>query len=168
MPFGLTNAPASFNRMMRMILAGLSQTDSFLDDILIHTVSFDDHLSELRSVFQRLREANLTAKPSKCFVAFNRLEYLGHSIGEGILTPNEGKLQAIRGAPRPETKKQVRSFLGLIGFYRKFEGLCELLICVRRVSVLFPVWNVAVCGMCWVLHVRREGECFCMFIALVL
>ena len=52
--------------------------------------------------------------------SINRLEYLGHSIGEGILTPNEGKLQAIRDAPRPETKKQVRSFLGLIGFYRKF------------------------------------------------
>ena len=120
MPFGLTNAPASFNHMMRKILEGLCQTDSFLDDILIHTVTFDDHLSELRSVFQRLREAHLTAKPSKCFVAFNRLEYLGHSIGEGILTPNEGKLQAIRDAPRPETKKQVRSFLGLIGFYRKF------------------------------------------------
>ena len=48
------------------------------------------------------------------------------------------------------------------------EGLCELLICVRRVSVLFPVWNVAVCRICCVLHVWREGECFCMFIALVL
>ena len=120
MPFGLTNAPASFNRIVRMILVGLCQTDNFLIDILIHTVSFDDHFVQASFIFQRLREANLTAKPSKCFVAFNRLEYLGHSIGEGILTPNEGKLQAIRDAPCSETKKQVCSFLGPIGFYWKF------------------------------------------------
>ena len=57
--------------------------------------------------FQRLREANLTAKSSKCFVAFNLLEYISNSIGEGILTPNERKLQAIHDAPRPDTEKQV-------------------------------------------------------------
>ncbi|KAK3102478.1 hypothetical protein FSP39_011646 [Pinctada imbricata] len=120
MPFGLKNAPATFNRMMRVILKGLAYTDSFLDDILLHTETWVDHVTELREVFQRLREANLNAKPSKCVVAYKRLEYLGHTVGDGTITPNDKKLEAIRNAPRPETKKQIRSFLGLIGFYRKF------------------------------------------------
>ena len=120
MPFGLTNAPATFNRMMRKILEGLEHTYSFLDDILIHTEGWDENLSEVRSILWRLRNTNLTAKPSKCIVGYSNLEYLGHSVGDGFIQPNHNKLEAIQNASRPETKKQVRSFLGLIGFYRKF------------------------------------------------
>lgn len=120
MPFGLSNAAATFNRMMRVLLKGLKNTDSFIDDILVHTESWDDHIIALRGLLERLRSGKLSAKPSKCFVGFNSLDFLGHSIGNGVLCPNNDKLEAIKNAPRPETKKQVRSFLGLIGYYRKF------------------------------------------------
>lgn len=120
MPFGLSNAAATFNRMMRVLLKGLKNTDSFIDAILVHTESWDDHIIALRGLLERLRSGKLSAKPSKCFVGFNSYDFLGHSIGNGVLCPNNDKLEAIKNAPRPETKKQVRSFLGLIGYYRKF------------------------------------------------
>ena len=120
MPFGLSNAAATFNRMMRVLLRDLKDTDSFIDDILIHSVTWEEHLLSLRCLLERLRSANLNAKPSKCFVGFRSLDFLGHSVGNGVMRPNDDKLEAIKNAPRPETKKQVRSFLGLIGYYRKF------------------------------------------------
>ena len=120
MPFGMSNSPATFNRLMRQVLRGLKHTVCFLDDILIHTQSFEDHILEVRSVLERLRDAHLTAKPSKCEIGQTQLVYLGHIVGEGIMKPTNEKLKAIQDAPRPKTKKEVRSFLGLIGYYRKF------------------------------------------------
>lgn len=120
MPFGMSNSPATFNRLMRKVLKDLKHTVCFLDDILIHTDSFEEHLLELKRVLGRLRQGNLTAKPSKCEIGQTQLLYLGHIIGEGILKPAIEKLKAVEDAPRPSTKKEVRSFLGLLGYYRKF------------------------------------------------
>lgn len=120
MPFGMSNSPATFNRLMRKVLKGLQYTVCFLDDILIHTESFEEHLLELKRVFERLRQAHLTAKPSKCEIGQIQLVYLGHIIGEGVMKPTDEKIKAIQEAPRPTTKKEVRSFLGLLGYYRKF------------------------------------------------
>ena len=66
MPFGLVNAPASFSRIMRDLLRGVDNVDNFIDDILIHTATFEEHLVTLREVFERLKTANLTARPTKC------------------------------------------------------------------------------------------------------
>ena len=63
---------------------------------------------------------SLAAKPSKCWLGFKDLDYLGHRVGQGVVSPDKEKLEKIRSAPRPGTKKQIRSFLGLVGFYRKF------------------------------------------------
>jgi hypothetical protein len=71
-------------------------------------------------LFARLEEVSLSARPSKCCLGFLQLEYLGHVIGQGTVRPEEGKMQKIRDTPRPTTKRQVRAFLGLAGFYRKF------------------------------------------------
>eukprot|EP00057_Strongylocentrotus_purpuratus_P000907 XP_001186509.2 PREDICTED: uncharacterized protein LOC754648 [Strongylocentrotus purpuratus] len=120
MPFGLVNAPASFSRIMRALLRGLHGVDNFIDDILIHTVSFEEHLDTLREVFERLRRANLTARPTKCTVGCVSIEFLGHRIGQGELRPVQDKVDAVQGAARPKTKKQLRSFLGLVGYYRRF------------------------------------------------
>ncbi|XP_062616792.1 uncharacterized protein LOC134278492 [Saccostrea cucullata] len=109
MPFGMKNSQATFNRLMRKILKGLEHTDSFVDDILIHTETFEEHITELRKVLERLQRAQLTAKPSKCEIAQTRLEYLGHVIGGGTLQPTNKKMRAIQEAPRPETKKQPNS-----------------------------------------------------------
>ncbi|XP_060070207.1 uncharacterized protein LOC132550192 [Ylistrum balloti] len=120
MPFGLVNAPASFCRLMRKVLKGLQNTDSFVDDILIYTRTFEEHLIVLKELFERLRKAGLTARPSKCFMGFRSLDCLGHVVGDERLQPQPQKIRAIEDAPRPGTKTQLRSFLGLVGFYRKF------------------------------------------------
>ena len=120
MPFGLVTASATFSRLMRILLHGMQNVENFIDDILLYTSTFDEHMEVLLELLTRLREANLTAKPSKCAIAVDRVECLGHMVGHDCLSPNVDKVLAIQEATRPETKKQLRSFLGLVGFYRKF------------------------------------------------
>ncbi|KAK7092164.1 hypothetical protein V1264_009758 [Littorina saxatilis] len=122
MPFGLQNAVAVFSRMMRKLLNPLKRNDvhNFMDDILIGTEEWKTHLQALEAVFRRLEEAGLTARPTKCFVGFHELDYLGHRIGHGLMWPEAAKVEKIQAARRPETKKEVRAFLGLAGFYRRY------------------------------------------------
>jgi hypothetical protein len=120
MPFGLVNSGATFSRIMRVLLEGMTRVHNYIDDILIHTVTWKEHLERLVEVFQRLREANLTARPTKCYVGFDEVEFLGHIVGKGQMKPRPSKLEAIQQFKRPETKKQLRSFLGLAGYYRRF------------------------------------------------
>ena len=120
MPFGLVNAGATFCRMMRILLRGISDVENFVDDILEYTQTWSGHLDVLRALFLRLREAGLTVKPSKCIMGFFQLPFLGHTVGKGLISPDPGKIECIKECSRPTTKKQVRSFLGLVGYYRKF------------------------------------------------
>ena len=120
MSFGLMTAPATFQRMMQKVLAGLNFAKAYLDDVLIISKTFDEHVSNLSQVFERLRLAELRAKPSKCCIGHAEVEYLGHFIGSGKLRPLRSKIEIIENCIRPETKKQLRSFLGLLGYYRKF------------------------------------------------
>jgi hypothetical protein len=121
MPFGMINSGATFVRMMDKVLEGFDEfADSFIDDIGIFSDTWEFHVEHLRAVFQSLREAKLVAKPSKCFVGYGELEFLGHIAGSGNIKPVQDKVSAIRQFPVPVTKKQIRSFLGLIGFNRKF------------------------------------------------
>ena len=120
MPFGLVNSGATFCRLMRIILSNLPNVDSFVDDMWIFTETWRDHMTSLRQVLDRLRSAKLTAKPSKCMIGYDSIECLGHNIVGQTVRPQEDKIQAIRDAPRPSTKRQVKSFLGLAGFYRRF------------------------------------------------
>lgn len=120
LPFGLVGAPATFNKLMRVVLNGLSGVQFFLDDILVHSKSWEEHLVSLGEVFKRLRDAGLKARPSKCTIGMTKIEYLGHVVGQGCAWPMHDKVSKIKNAPRPVTKKQLRSFLGLSGYYRKF------------------------------------------------
>ena len=121
MPFGMINSGATFVRMMDKVLEGFDEfADSFIDDIGIFSDTWEFHVEHLRAVFQSLREAKLVAKPSKCFVGYGELEFLGHIAGSGNIKPVQDRVSAIRQFPVPVTKKQIRSFLGLIGFHRKF------------------------------------------------
>lgn len=92
----------------------------FFDDILVYSKNLDDHWKHLEQVFTLMKANHLYAKDSKCFFAVNKIEYLGHFISaEGIATdPN--KIKAIAQWPSPQNLKQLRSFLGLAGYYRKF------------------------------------------------
>ena len=120
MPFGMVNSSSTFNKLIKKILNNLEDVDSYVDDILGYTMSWVKHVEMLKNVLQRLRDANLSARPSKCFVGYTQIDFLGHRIGEGILQPEKDKIKKIEDSPRPVTKKQLRSFLGLVGFYRKF------------------------------------------------
>ena len=121
-PFGLVtcNSPATFNKMMRKLLSGAKDIEHYVDDIMAHTVTWEGHLTALRELFSRVSSAGLTIKPSKCMIGFGEIEFVGHMVGNGKLEMEEEKVIKIKNAPQPKTKKQVRSFLGLTGFYRKF------------------------------------------------
>ena len=89
----------------------------YLDDILVASLTVEEHLDYLQKVFQRLRETGLCLKPSKCMFATGEVEYLGHTlIPEGV-KPNGRNVEAISGFPRPNSTKEVRSFVGLANFY---------------------------------------------------
>ncbi|XP_063586494.1 uncharacterized protein LOC134763893 [Penaeus indicus] len=120
LPFGLRTACASFIRLMRKVTAGLTNVECYFDNLVVHSSSFRKHLIHIRNLLERLREHGLTAGPSKCFLAFPNIKYLGFNLGEKGLSTLPDKVEAIKNMPMPETKKQLLSFLGTLSFYRKF------------------------------------------------
>ena len=122
MPFGLCNAPATFQRLMEYILAGLQWDHClvYLDDIVVFSTTFDQHVKKLRAVFSRLSAAGLKLKPSKCYFGQKSVNYLGHVVGVEGLQPDQRKVQAVMDFPRPVDGAGVRWFLGLVGYYRRF------------------------------------------------
>ena len=122
LPFGLINAPATFQRAMQSCLSGLNWEIAlcFLDDIIVFSNSFEQHLERLKAVFKRLVEFNLKLKPAKCEFMKDEVKYLGHVVsGKGIST-DPAKIEAIQAWETPRTPTQVRSFLGLAQYYRRF------------------------------------------------
>ena len=120
MPFGLVNLGATFCRLMMIILSKLPDVGSFVDDMWIFTETWEDHMTSLHQVLDRLRSAKLTANSSKCMIGYGSIKCLGHNIVDQTVRPQEDKVQAVRDAPRPTTKRQMKSFLELAGFYRRF------------------------------------------------
>ncbi len=121
MPFGLTNAPAIFQRLMDEVLVNCSDfTNVYIDDILVVSRSWGVHLEHLRELFRTLKEAGLTCKIGKCEFGRKKMMFLGHEIGEGAICVPEARVQALREHPRPKTRRQLRAFLGLVGYYRRF------------------------------------------------
>jgi hypothetical protein len=120
MPFGLVAAPAVFARMMRMLHLEEVSAENFFDDILVHSRTWDEHIKHVRGVMQKLADSGLTARPSKISAGFQELEFLGHVVGKGCIHPEDGKLRKILSIPTPTTKKQVRSVLGLLSYYRRY------------------------------------------------
>uniref|UniRef100_A0A8C1RIA6 ribonuclease H n=1 Tax=Cyprinus carpio TaxID=7962 RepID=A0A8C1RIA6_CYPCA len=121
LPFGLHGAPATFQRMMDIVLRPhQAYAAAYIDDVVIHSETWEDHLERLRRVLLELRRAGLTANPKKCHLALPEAQYLGFQVGRGLIRPQQRKVTAILSAPRPSTKKQVLAFLGLAGYYRCF------------------------------------------------
>ena len=122
MPFGMKTAPATFQRMMsEIVLRGLEFADTYIDDVEVDTpTSFPQHVSELRQVLQRLRACKLNGRPCKCKILMSTEDFIGHRVGGNRIEPRTALVQTIKEYPRPETKKQIRSFLGLVGYHRRF------------------------------------------------
>lgn len=122
MPFGLKNAPATFQRLMNSVLRGINGELAlvYLDDILIFSSSLQEHIDRLRQVFDRLRAANLKIQVDKTEFLRKELLYLGHVITPDGVRPNPDKIQAVKDFPKPKTKTEIKRFLGLLGYYRRF------------------------------------------------
>ena len=122
MPFGLCNAPATFQRLMQRVLSGLEYKCCFiyLDDILVASKTFEDHLTHLREVFSRLRSSNLRLKPKKCELIRDRVPFLGHVVSAQGIGPDPAKTERIMNYPVPTDVTEVRRFLGLASYYRRF------------------------------------------------
>ena len=135
--FGLTNAPPNFQRLMGKVLHGLDWKICliYIDDIIIFSSTFEEHLHRLALVFTRLREANLKLKPSKCSFASNSVDFLGFVVSSDGILPNPDKIEAVRSFPVPKSVKELRSFLGLSNYYRRFvEGFSKIASPLNRLT----------------------------------
>ena len=142
-PFGLCNALATFSGLMDRVLAGLhwEMCLFYLDDIIVFSSTWEEHLARLREVFERLRHAKLKLGPTKCTFAAKEVSYLGHRVTEEGLLPDPALLAAIRDIPPPKPATEVRSFLGLAGYYRRyvkgFAAIAAPLHALTRKDALF-------------------------------
>ena len=141
MPIGLCNAPATFERLMEQVLSGLPTSIAllYLDDILVPGRTFNQQIENLRTVFQRLKSARLKLNPKKCILFRKKVKYLGHVVSAHGVVPDPGKIEAIVTWPRPACVRDVRSFLGLASYYRRFiagysKVAAPLHLYTRRVS----------------------------------
>lgn len=122
MPFGLKNAPATFQRLMNTALSGLQGLHCYvyLDDCIIYSHDLESHMTKLKLVFNKLREFNLKLQPDKCEFLRREVAYLGHIITDKGVSPNPEKVKSVTDFPTPTNVKQIKSFLGLVGYYRRF------------------------------------------------
>lgn len=122
MPFGLANAPSTFERLMEMVMRSLQWEECliYLDDIISFGTTFEQELERLTRVFDRLRHANLRLKPSKCHLFQTGVDFLGHHVSRDGIHTCEDKVEAVKSWPEPVNLKELRSFLGLCSYYRKF------------------------------------------------
>lgn len=122
MPFGLKNAPATFQRLMNEILRDFINKTCvvYLDDILIFSTSLQEHIKSITDIFRVLKQANLKIQIDKCNFMKRETEFLGHILTKEGLKPNPNKIKTIQDLTLPRTEKQIKSFLGLTGYYRKF------------------------------------------------
>ena len=122
MPFGLCNAPPTFQRLMQNCLGELNLTYCliYLDDVIVFSNTPDEHLRRMRVVFDRLREHGLKLKPSKCEVFKSEINYLAHHVSWKGVLPSKKNLESIAQCPPPDTYTKVKSFVGLVGHYRRF------------------------------------------------
>jgi transposase InsO family protein len=122
LPMGITNAPGTFMRLMNETFKDMIDrwVMVFLDDVLVYSRTREEHIKHVRQVLDRLRERKLYCKLSKCEFFQREVEFLGHQLGANGLSVSADKVKAVREWPTPKNTTEVRSFLGLAGFYRRF------------------------------------------------
>jgi hypothetical protein len=122
MPFGLENATNTFTRTMSEVFKDLGSKflKIFVDDLNVHSKSWEEHLQHLDAVFCKLREVNLKLNPNKCCFAVKSITFLGHVVNKEGTKPDLDKIEAVLHFPKPKTVTNVRSFSSLIGYYRNY------------------------------------------------
>lgn len=134
MAFGMRNAPATFQRLMQRVLSDIANCEVYLNDVVVYSDEWEDHLNTLDQVFTKLSDASLTLNLVKCEFAKAVVTYLGKQVGQGQVKPVEGKVAAILDFPVPTNKRELRRFLGMIGYYRSF--------CKNFASVVAPLTDL--------------------------
>ena len=120
MPFGMKNAPATFQRMIHQVIDGLEGCEGYIDDIIVFSDTWEQHLQRVKAFLTSLRHAQLTVNLAKCEFGQACVTYLGHVVGRGEIRPIHAKVDAIVNFPVPTNKSQLMRFLGMVGYYRKF------------------------------------------------
>jgi hypothetical protein len=122
MPFGLCNAPATFQKTMNKVLEEYIDrfVAVFIDDIIVYSNSFEEHSGHLQMLFHKLRRANLALNQEKCELFKKELRFLGHKINEYGILPDPQKIEKVQEFPVPKNVRQIKGFLGLASYYRKF------------------------------------------------
>ena len=140
-PFGLAQAPAYFQELMTGVLKDLPFAMAYLDDIIIYSSTPEEHLEHIKTVFEKLCHAKLSMKLSKCHFFAKEIQYLGHILGIEGIKPVPAKTEAIKAMHPPVNPKQVRAFLRLVGYYRKFiknfAKIAKPLTMLTRIGVKF-------------------------------
>ena len=134
MPFGMRNSPATFQRIMNYLFQGLEGVQVYLDDIIIFSDTWPQHIDRLVSVLRKLRDAHLTIKLAKTSFCGAKVTYLGHEVGHGRVRPKSANVESILAYPIPHTKKSLMRFLGMAGFYRRY--------CPNFSSVVAPLTHL--------------------------
>jgi len=184
MPFGLKNAPAIFQCVVEHVLRNCKDiAANYVDDVLVYTRDWDSHLKALRSVLFCLGEAGFSVKLRKCVFGKGRVKYLGHLVGGGRLAIPSDRVEALARYEKPKTKRSLKSFLGAIGYYRRFvdkfadlsacltvatskdapvrvlwtEDMERAFVALRKSLCRVTCLNVPVCGDIFVLHTDASG-----------
>ena len=119
--FGLKNLPFVFTKLMDWIFSSIRGkfVDFFLDDIIVYSSNFKEHIQHIEEIMIRLQRAGLTANPAKTFLCKKTVKYLGYMISKDGISTTEENIEKIKNFPKPRRVKDVRSFLGLATFYKK-------------------------------------------------
>lgn len=145
MPFGMKNSPMTFQRLVNKVVAGLPNCRVFIDDVILYSDTWDEQLTIMRGLFDRLSQAKLTINLAKSEFGCATVTYLGHVVGQGQVKPVDAKVSAISTFPVPNCKRQLKRFLGMAGFYRKFcpnfSTISEPLTQLLKKNVKF-IWSV--------------------------
>ena len=120
LPFGMVNSCSRYNRMIRKLLDGSHNLESYVDDVLVHTENWSKHMEILRDFFERVRKANLCLRPSKCKIGFDQVKFLDHTLQGDCTKLQDESVGRTLITERPKTKKSCRSLLGMINFYRRY------------------------------------------------
>lgn len=146
--FGMSNAPPHFMRCMDVVLSGLhwSQACVFVDDIVIFSSTFEEHIKDLTIVFQRLIDVNLKVKTEKCQLFLDEIQFLGFTFSKDGIEPIRSRCEAIAKMPKPRTLTELRSFIGICQYYRRFVESFSILAgdlsdLTKKINLPFKVWD---------------------------